>query len=146
MAKSWKRIKLRSSFQEFSDVTLVCDDDKQVFAHKVAFDAFWWQAGFVKTILMKVILSACSPFFRRILLNNPHQHPLIYLTGVSKHFLTSMVWSLWIVENMLLLLSLLLKYRKKYNFSVQVAFMYLGQTNVAQVWIMVSYQQTPIYK
>jgi len=72
------------SVQEFSDVTLVCDDDKQVFAHKV-------------------ILSACSPFFRRILLNNPHQHPLIYLTGVSKHFLTSMV-----------------------------AFMYLGQTNVAQ--------------
>ena len=41
---------------------------------------------------MKVILSACSPFFRRILLSNPHQHPLIYLTGVSKHFLTSMVW------------------------------------------------------
>jgi len=72
------------SVQDFSDVTLVCDDDKQVFAHKV-------------------ILSACSPFFRRILLNNPHQHPLIYLTGVSKHFLTSMV-----------------------------AFMYLGQTNVAQ--------------
>ena len=31
----------------------------------------------------KVILSACSPFFRSILKQNPHQHPLLYLKGVE---------------------------------------------------------------
>ena len=50
--------------EEFVDVTLACDDDKQVKAHKV-------------------ILSACSPFFRNILRRNPHQHPLLYLKGVK---------------------------------------------------------------
>ena len=30
----------------------------------------------------KVILSACSTFFRALLQCNPHQHPLIYLRGV----------------------------------------------------------------
>ena len=44
----------------FTDVTLVCEGDKQVSAHKV-------------------ILSAASPFFKQILIKNPHQHPLIYL-------------------------------------------------------------------
>jgi len=48
--------------QEFLDVTLACGDD-QIQAHKV-------------------ILSACSPFFRKVLLRNPHQHPLLYLKGV----------------------------------------------------------------
>jgi len=50
--------------QEFSDVTLACKNNKQVKAHKV-------------------ILGACSPFFREILLKNPHQHPLIYLKGIG---------------------------------------------------------------
>jgi len=31
----------------------------------------------------KLILSACSPFFRSILKQNPHQHPLLYLKGVE---------------------------------------------------------------
>merc|ERR1712202_55982 len=31
----------------------------------------------------KVILSACSPFFRQILKRNRHQHPLLYLKGVK---------------------------------------------------------------
>ena len=52
------------SDQEFTDVTLVCDEDKQMKAHKV-------------------ILSSSSKLFRRILLRNPHKHPLIYLKGVS---------------------------------------------------------------
>ena len=47
----------------FLDVTLVCEDNKQMPAHKV-------------------ILSACSSFFRKILQCNPHQHPLVYLRGV----------------------------------------------------------------
>jgi len=50
--------------EEFSDVTLACSNNKQVKAHKV-------------------ILGACSPFFREVLLKNPHQHPLIYLKGIS---------------------------------------------------------------
>ena len=49
--------------KELFDVTLVCDDS-QLSAHKV-------------------ILSACSPFFRRILGQNPHHHPLIYIKGVK---------------------------------------------------------------
>jgi len=49
--------------KDFFDVTLACDDN-QLQAHKV-------------------ILSACSPFFRSILKKNPHQHPLLYLKGVK---------------------------------------------------------------
>ena len=48
--------------KELLDVTLACEED-QVMAHKV-------------------ILSACSSFFRNILKRNPHQHPLLYLKGV----------------------------------------------------------------
>ena len=48
--------------KDFFDVTLACDDD-QISAHKV-------------------ILSACSPFFRNVLRRNPHQHPLLYMKGV----------------------------------------------------------------
>jgi len=49
--------------KDFFDVTLVCENN-QIQAHKV-------------------ILSACSPFFRSVLKQNPHQHPLLYLKGVQ---------------------------------------------------------------
>jgi len=49
--------------KDFFDVTLACEDS-QISAHKV-------------------ILSACSPFFRSVLRKNPHQHPLLYLKGVK---------------------------------------------------------------
>eukprot|EP00092_Neocalanus_flemingeri_P035932 GFUD01039124.1.p1 GENE.GFUD01039124.1~~GFUD01039124.1.p1 ORF type:complete len:307 (-),score=76.67 GFUD01039124.1:95-1015(-) len=49
--------------KDFFDVTLACEDN-QVQAHKI-------------------ILSACSPFFRSILRKNPHPHPLLYLKGVK---------------------------------------------------------------
>ena len=49
--------------KDFFDVTLACEDE-QIQAHKV-------------------ILSACSPFFRQILRRNAHQHPLLYLKGVK---------------------------------------------------------------
>ena len=52
------------SDQDFTDVTLACVDNKQLKAHKV-------------------ILSACSPFFKSLFLSNPHQHPIIYLKGVN---------------------------------------------------------------
>ena len=32
----------------------------------------------------KFVLSAVSPVFKEILLNNPHEHPLIYLNGVKE--------------------------------------------------------------
>ena len=49
--------------KEFFDVTIACDDE-QLLAHKL-------------------ILSACSPFFKRVLRRNAHQHPLLFLKGVS---------------------------------------------------------------
>jgi len=49
--------------KDFFDVTLACEDE-QIQAHKV-------------------ILSACSPFFRNILRSNPHQHPLLYMRSVK---------------------------------------------------------------
>jgi len=69
--------------KDFFDVTLACDDN-QIQAHKV-------------------ILSACSPFFRNVLRRNPHQHPLLYLKGVKYSELLSVL-----------------------------NFMYMGEVNVAQ--------------
>jgi len=48
----------------FADVTLACEDEKQIKAHKV-------------------ILSSSSSFFQNILLKNSHPHPLIYLKGIK---------------------------------------------------------------
>ena len=55
---------LRES-SDFSDVTLICEDNNQVEAHKI-------------------ILSACSPFFMNVLQNNKHSHPIIYMRGLNK--------------------------------------------------------------
>jgi len=49
--------------KDFFDCTLSCGV-RQIQAHKL-------------------ILSACSPFFRTVLRQNPHQHPLLYLKGVN---------------------------------------------------------------
>ena len=64
--------------KEFFDVTLACDD-KQIEAHKV-------------------ILSACSAFFRNILRQNPHQHPLLYLKGVKYKELLSVLNFMYVGE------------------------------------------------
>jgi len=69
---------------DFTDVTLACEGEETIEAHKV-------------------ILSACSPFFDRILKKNSHSHPLIFLTDVTHSDLKSII-----------------------------NFMYLGQTNVVQ--------------
>jgi len=58
--------------KDFLDVTLACDGEKQIKVHKV-------------------ILSACSPFFRSVLRKNPHDHPLLYLKGVKYNELQSIL-------------------------------------------------------
>jgi hypothetical protein len=63
-ASATETLKALHSDQNFTNVTLACEDDQQLEAHKV-------------------ILSAASPFFQRILVKNPHQHPLIYLRGLK---------------------------------------------------------------
>ena len=69
--------------QELFDVTIACEDE-QLQAHKL-------------------ILCACSPFFKTVLFRNRHEHPLLYLKGI-------------LVKEMEALLN----------------FMYYGEVNVAQ--------------
>ena len=57
---------------DFSDVTLACDDDEQIEAHKV-------------------ILSGSSPYFKNILTKNVHPHPLIFLRGLKFSELNSLI-------------------------------------------------------
>ena len=61
-----------SSQDEFADVTLVSEDDRQIKAHKV-------------------VLGACSSVLKNILVRNHHQHPLIYLIGVKYLELKSLI-------------------------------------------------------
>ena len=58
--------------QEFMDVTLVCEDGRQVDAHKV-------------------ILAASSPFLKSLLGKNDHTHPMIFLRGVTSETLRALV-------------------------------------------------------
>ena len=59
------------SVPEFSDVTLVCED-QHIEAHRI-------------------ILTACSPFFRSMLNKSKHSHPLIYMSKVNAKDLTSIL-------------------------------------------------------
>merc|ERR1719427_1437432 len=56
----------------FADVTLVSDDQVQTPAHKV-------------------VLSACSPVLKTLLVNNPHSHPLLYLRGIKQTELQAII-------------------------------------------------------
>ena len=56
---------------DFTDVTLACEDES-IKAHKV-------------------ILSACSPFFKRLLKTHAHPKPLIYMRGVKSIDLVAIV-------------------------------------------------------
>ena len=55
--------KLRGETQLF-DVTLVGQDQRKVSAHRL-------------------VLSACSEFFKNIFYSNTHSHPMLYLDGVD---------------------------------------------------------------
>ena len=74
-----------SSFRELredkdlTDVTLACEDGKQVEAHKI-------------------ILAASSPFFMEILKKNKHFHPLKYMRGLKSETLLSIVDFLYLGE------------------------------------------------
>ena len=59
------------SDKDFFDVTLSCEDG-QVSAHKL-------------------LLSACSPFFKAVLRRNPHQHPLLYFKGIRHAELSALM-------------------------------------------------------
>ena len=62
---------LRSD-QEFTDVTLACEDGQQIGAHKV-------------------VLSTSSPLFRNLLKSNRHQHPLIFMRGIKFNVLVAII-------------------------------------------------------
>ena len=49
---------------DFTDVTMACEDGQQVEAHKV-------------------ILAASSPIFQKLLAGNRHPQPLIYMRGMK---------------------------------------------------------------
>ena len=57
---------------DFTDVTLVCEDNIQIEAHKV-------------------VLASSSPLISKILKSRQHTHPLIYLWGVKARDLKSIV-------------------------------------------------------
>ena len=57
---------------DLTDVTLVCEDGKQVEAHKV-------------------VLASTSPFFMDLLKRNRHPNPLIYMRGIKSDVLMAMV-------------------------------------------------------
>merc|ERR1712086_845257 len=63
----------------YSDVTLVSDDKIPFHAHKY-------------------VLSASSPVFKNILLDNPQSHPLIYLRGVKHQELESILQFIYLGE------------------------------------------------
>ena len=64
------------SKDETADVTLVSDDLTIFSAHKF-------------------VLSSFSPVFKDLLLNNPHPQPMIYLRGINKFELDSIIQFLY---------------------------------------------------
>ena len=62
---------LRSD-NEFTDVTLACEDGQNIAAHKV-------------------VLTTSSPLFMSLLKSNKHQHPLIYMRGMNYEDLVAII-------------------------------------------------------
>ena len=70
--------KLRDN-NDFSDVTLACEDGKQIDAHKI-------------------VLASSSPFFMDLLRKNKHPHPLVYMRGIKYEDLVAIVDFLYVGE------------------------------------------------
>ena len=62
LSQAFKELRQESGFL---DVTLLCEGQDQIEAHRV-------------------VLSACSGFFRSVLGRSKHHHPLLYLKGVQR--------------------------------------------------------------
>ena len=75
------KLMFKDLFQEgrYTDVTLVSDDQTQFKAHKI-------------------VLSACSPVFKKIIESNPSQHPLIYLRGIQSYEMESILQFMYLGE------------------------------------------------
>jgi len=58
--------------QDFLDVTLTCDSDTRIEAHRV-------------------ILAGFSKFFSRVLKQQQHPHPLLYMRGMTAGQLSAVV-------------------------------------------------------
>ena len=58
--------------EALTDVTLVCEDGKQIKAHKV-------------------VLASTSPFFLDLLKRNKHPHPLVYMKGIKSENIFALV-------------------------------------------------------
>ena len=69
VAKSFQNLRKE---EDFYDVTLVSDDQKQVSAHKV-------------------VLSSCSEYFKNILKQNKHSQPLLCLEGINSNELNNIL-------------------------------------------------------
>ena len=69
MTKSFSNLR---NEDDFFDVTLVSDDKQQVSAHKL-------------------VLSSCSDYFKTILKQNKHSHPLLCLEGISSSELNNVL-------------------------------------------------------
>ena len=57
---------------DFTDITLACEDGKQIEAHKV-------------------VLASSSPFFRELLRRNRNLHPLVYMKGLKSEDLSALM-------------------------------------------------------
>ena len=66
----------------YSDVTLISDDQIEFKAHRI-------------------VLSACSSVFKKIIDNNPSQHPLIYLRGIESYEIESILQFMYLGEGRL---------------------------------------------
>ena len=57
---------------DYSDVTLVCENDHHIDVHKI-------------------IITASSQFFKTVLKRNKHPHPMIYMTGVKAKIMEAVI-------------------------------------------------------
>ena len=67
------------SDEDFTNVTLVTSDEKEISAHKV-------------------ILASVSPPLRRILMKNPNKHPLIFFNSISSSVVEQLVKFIYLGE------------------------------------------------
>ena len=72
-------LKTLSEYEQFTDITLFCENTKQLRAHKI-------------------ILGTCSYFFRNILASLPIQPAHLYIDGVSHQDLTNVVAFMYMGE------------------------------------------------